>query len=95
LREMIDSLRRASQGVREAVHELRAGEVVGRALARAVKDLVGLERRRFSEIDVELAVSDGVPTELPKEVCKDVLLVVREALANARVTPAPGTCGLP
>jgi signal transduction histidine kinase len=95
LREMIDSLRRASQGVREAVHELRAGEVVGRALARAVEDLVGLERRRFSEIDVELAVSDGVPTELPKEVCKDVLLVVREALANARVTPAPGTCGLP
>jgi hypothetical protein len=26
---------------------------------------------------------------------EDVLLVVREALANARVTPAPGTCGLP
>jgi signal transduction histidine kinase len=84
LREMIDSLRRASQGVREAVHELRAGEVVGRALARAVEDLVELERRRYSEIDVELVVSDGVPTELPKEVCKDLLLVVREALANAR-----------
>jgi PAS domain S-box-containing protein len=84
LREMIDSLRRASQGVREAVNELRAGEVVGRALARAVEGLVGLERRRYSEIDVELVVSDGVPTELPKEVCKDLLLVVREALANAR-----------
>jgi PAS domain S-box-containing protein len=84
LREMIDSLRRASQGVREAVNELRAGEVVGRALARAVEDLVELERRRYSEIDVELVVSDGVPTELPKEVCKDLLLVVREALANAR-----------
>jgi PAS domain S-box-containing protein len=84
VREMIDSLRRASQGVREAVHELRAGEVVGRALALAVEDLVGVERRRSPGIDVELDVSEGVPTELPKEVCKDVLLVVREALANAR-----------
>jgi signal transduction histidine kinase len=33
---------------------------------------------------VELAVSEGFPEELPTEVCKDVLLVVREALANAR-----------
>ncbi len=84
LREMIGSLRRASRGVREAVHELRAGEVVGRALARAVEDLVGVERRRSPGIEVELAVSEGVPQALPKEVCRDVLLVVREALANAR-----------
>ena len=84
LGEIIDSLRRASQGVRQAVFELRAGETVGRALARAVEDLVGLERRRLPGIEVELVVSEGVPEELPKEVCKDVLLVVREALANAR-----------
>jgi PAS domain S-box-containing protein len=84
VREMIDSLRRASQGVREAVHELRAGEVVGRALARAVENLVWVERRRTPEVEVTLGVSEGVPQELPKEVCKDVLLVVREALANAR-----------
>jgi PAS domain S-box-containing protein len=84
VREMIDSLRRASHGVREAVHELRAGEVVGRALVRAVEVLVGVERRRSPGIYVGLAVSEGVPTELPKEVCRDVLLVVREALANAR-----------
>jgi PAS domain S-box-containing protein len=80
VREMIDSLRRASHGVREAVHELRAGEVVGRALVRAVEVLVGVERRRSPGIYVGLAVSEGVPTE----VCRDVLLVVREALANAR-----------
>jgi signal transduction histidine kinase len=67
-----------------AIYELRAGEAVGRALARAVEDLVSLERRRSPGLDVELAVSEGVPEELPKEVCKDVLLVVREALANAR-----------
>jgi PAS domain S-box-containing protein len=84
VREMIDSLRRASQGVREAVHELRAGEVVGRALARAVENLVWVERRRTPQVEVTLGVSEGVPQELPKEVCKDVLLVVREALANAR-----------
>ena len=84
LGEMIDSLKRASRGVREAIYELRAGEAVGRALARAVEDLVGLERRRSPGLDVELAVSEGVPEKLPKEVCKDVLLVVREALANAR-----------
>ena len=84
LGEMIDSLRRASQGVRQAIHKLREGETVGRTLARAVEDLVEMERRRSSGIHVELAVSEGVPEELPTEVCKDVLLVVREALANAR-----------
>src|SRR5215203_3099550 len=84
LTEMIDSLRRSSQGLREAVHELRAGEAVGRALARAVEDLVELERRRSPAIEMELAVQEGVPTKLPEEVCKGVLLVVREALTNAR-----------
>ena len=84
LREMIASLRRASQGIREAVYELRAGEAGGRAMGRAVEDLVELERRRSPGIEVELAVSEGVPEALPKEVCKDVLLVIREALANVR-----------
>ncbi len=81
---VIDSLRRASQGVRQAIHELREGETVGRALARAVGDLAEMERRRSPGIAVELAVSEGFPEELPKEVCKDVLLVVGEALANVR-----------
>ncbi len=83
-RQMSASLRRACQGVRQAVYELRAGETVGRALARAVEDLVELERRRSPGIRVEFAVSEGVPEELPREVCKNVLLVVGEALANAR-----------
>src|SRR5215217_9266576 len=34
LTQLIASLRRAAQGLREAVYELRAGEAVGRALAR-------------------------------------------------------------
>ena len=84
LTELIASLRRASQGLREAIYELRAGEAVGRALARAVEDLVVLERRRSRAIEVELTVQEGVPTKLPEEVCKGVLLVVREALTNAR-----------
>ena len=84
LTAMIDSLRRAGQGLREAVHELRAGEAVGWALARAVEDLVEFERRRSPAIEVELSVQKGVPEELPDEVCKGVLLVVREALVNAR-----------
>src|SRR5215207_5812115 len=81
---MINSLRQASQGLREAVYELRAGEAVGRALARAVEALVELERRRSPALEMELAVEDGVPTKLPEEMCKGVLLVVREALTNAR-----------
>ncbi len=43
-----------------------------------------MERRRSAGIAVELVVSEGIPEELPREACKDVLLVVREALANAR-----------
>ena len=84
LTAMIDSLRRASQGLREAVYELRAGEAVGRALSRAVEDLVSLERRRSPELEMDLAVQEGVPTKLPEEVCKGVLFMIREALANAR-----------
>jgi signal transduction histidine kinase len=84
LKAIIDSLRRASQGLREALYELRAGETVGRALPRAVEDLVALERRRSKAMEVELTVQEGVPTKLPEEVCKGVLLVVREALTNAR-----------
>jgi PAS domain S-box-containing protein len=86
LTEMIASLRRASQGLREAIYELRAGEAVGRALARATEDLVELERRRRSTaaMEIELIVQEGVPTKLPEEVCKGILLVIREALANAR-----------
>src|SRR5215217_5554691 len=84
LTQLIASLRRAGQGLREAVYELRAGEAVGRALARAVEDLVELERRRSPAIEMELAVQEGIPTKLPEEVCKGVLLVLREALTNAR-----------
>jgi PAS domain S-box-containing protein len=81
---MINALRRASQGLREAVYELRAGEAAGRALARAVEDLVELERKRSPAIEMELVVQEGIPTKLPEEVCKGVLLVIREALTNAR-----------
>jgi PAS domain S-box-containing protein len=84
LTAMIDALRRASQGLREAVYELRAGEAVGRALGLAVEDLVELERRRSPAIEMELSVQAGIPRKLPEEVCKGVLLVVREALTNAR-----------
>jgi signal transduction histidine kinase len=45
---------------------------------------VALERRRSKAMEVELTVQEGVPTKLPEEVCKGVLLVVREALTNAR-----------
>jgi len=85
LTEILASLRRAAQGLREAVYELRAAEAVGRALARAVEDLVALERRRSTAaMEMELAIQEGVPRKLPEEVCKGVLLVVREALTNAR-----------
>jgi signal transduction histidine kinase len=93
LEEIIVSIWRASLGVREAVHELRAGEAVGRALVRAVKDLVELERRRSLETEMELAVSEGVPTNLPKEICKNVLLVVRGHSLMRGVTPAPSVYG--
>jgi PAS domain S-box-containing protein len=84
LTAMIDALRRASQGLREAIYELRAREAVGRALVLAVEDLVQIERRRSPAIEMDLCVQEGVPRKLPKELCKGVLLVVREALTNAR-----------
>jgi signal transduction histidine kinase len=82
--EMIYSLRRASRGVREAVHELRAGEVVGRALARGGGPRGGGAPTLPAGRGGARSLGGGIPRELPKEVCRDVLLVVREALANAR-----------
>jgi PAS domain S-box-containing protein len=84
LTAMIASLRRAAQGLREAVNELRAGDAVGQALPRAVENLVELERRRSPAIEMELAIQEGIPTKLAEEVCKGVLLVIREALTNSR-----------
>jgi PAS domain S-box-containing protein len=84
LTAMIDALRRGSQGLREAVYELRVGDAVGRVLVLAVEDLVELERRRSPAIEMDLCVQEGIPRKLPEEVCKGVLLVVREALTNAR-----------
>jgi PAS domain S-box-containing protein len=84
LTAMIDALRRAAKGLREAVNELRAGEAVGQALVLAVEDLVELERRRSPAIEMDLCVQEGIPRKLPEELRKGVLLVVREALTNAR-----------
>ena len=46
--------------------------------------VVDLERRHSPAIEMGLSGQEAVPEELPEEVCKGVLLVVREALVNAR-----------
>jgi PAS domain S-box-containing protein len=65
-RQMAASLRRASQGVRQAIHELRAGETVGRALARAVEDLVGSSAAARRGPTWSLPSRKGSPRSCPR-----------------------------
>ncbi|MDP9474150.1 MAG: PAS domain S-box protein [Actinomycetota bacterium] len=82
LGEELEALRRASAGLRGAVHDLRTQRE--RPFVRAVEDLVAAERRQDPEREVDLSVGEGFPEELPEKLGTELLRVVRQALANTR-----------
>ena len=60
--------------------------ILGATMLRGSITLIvlDLERRHSPAIEMGLSGQEAVPEELPEEVCKGVLLVVREALTNGR-----------
>ncbi|WP_143528401.1 PAS domain S-box protein [Rubrobacter xylanophilus] len=80
----IDALRRAVEGLREAIYELRSGEMAERPLIRSVEALVELHRRRTPHREVRLAVSEDFPADLSGPAVAEIARVVQEALANVR-----------
>ncbi|QYJ16311.1 hypothetical protein Rxycam_02144 [Rubrobacter xylanophilus DSM 9941] len=80
----IDALRRAVEGLREAIYELRSEGVADQPLVRSVESLVELHRQRSPHREVRLAVSEGFPADLSGPAASEVARVVQEALANVR-----------
>jgi PAS domain S-box-containing protein len=82
--DAVAALRRSVQGLRNAVYGLNLEATDGGTLVRSLESLVELHRRMDPEREVQLDVDERFPEELPEGLEKELLLIVREALTNAR-----------
>ena len=82
LEQEIEALRRAGQGLRGAIHDLRLDKQ--QPLARGIQALVELNRQMVPKREIDLVVQEGFPEELPETVRAELLRVVQEALTNVR-----------
>ena len=78
----IDSLRRATRGLRDSVYDLRLEG--SQPFIRTVESLVERNRQLMPKCAVNLFIREDYPAELPETVTVEILRSVREALANAR-----------
>ena len=82
LEHAADALRRANQGLRNAIHDLRLEAT--QPFVRAAKSLVELNRQLTPERKIRFMVEGEFPSELPEKVGVELLRVLQEALANTR-----------
>jgi PAS domain S-box-containing protein len=80
----IDGIRRAVEGLREAVYNLRLVEEEDKPLPRLVESLVEQNRQRAPGCKIDLAVQDGVPWTPLGRAGIELLRIAQEALTNAR-----------
>lgn len=83
LDEAATALRHSVRALRAAIYDLNVHEESGSFL-RSLQTLVELQRRMQPGCEMRLAVEDGFPETLPEGLEKDLLLIVKEALTNAR-----------
>jgi len=82
LDQEIDALRRASEGLRNAVYNLRfKGK---QPFVRELESLVELNRQMTPEREISLTVEDDFPQELPERVSVELLRIIQETLVNIR-----------
>lgn len=84
LENAIEALRRAGNGIRDAVYDLRRESETRRSFAQSVEDLVDLNRRIGAAREVTLMVEDEPLPDLPERPAGELLRIVQEALTNAR-----------
>jgi PAS domain S-box-containing protein len=85
LDEVAEALRRAVEGLRGAIFELRLNEVLGRSLVSSLEVLLDLNRRMTcGRYELGLVVDEGFPSTLPERTGREIVRIVQEALANAR-----------
>ncbi len=84
LQRVIDAVRRAAQGLRDAVNDLRLEEAQDRLLPELVESLVQRNRGMARGLEINLEVGEGFPSVSLGETGTELLRVIQEALTNAR-----------
>jgi signal transduction histidine kinase len=84
LRKTIDGVRRAAQGLRAAVNDLRLEEERDRTFPELVESLVQRNRGMARGQEIELEVEEGFPATSFGDTGTETLRVIQEALTNAR-----------
>jgi signal transduction histidine kinase len=84
LQSTIDAVRRAAQGLRDAVNDLRLEEERDRPFPELVESLVRRNRARTPGCEITLQVEEGFPSTPLGETGTQVSRVVQEAITNAR-----------
>ena len=85
--EIVDALRRVSEQLRAAIHDLRLGDGADRPFSALVEELA--EHHRSKLPDCDLDVICDVPPRLPSDMRTQLLRILDEAIANARRHAAP------
>jgi signal transduction histidine kinase len=84
LQKTIDALRRAAQGLRNAVNDLRLEEEQDRPFPELVEYLVEKNRAMARGQEIGLEVEEGFPATPLGNAGTEILHVIQEALTNAR-----------
>jgi PAS domain S-box-containing protein len=84
LQSTTDAVRRAAQGLRDAVNDLRLEEDRDRPFPELVKSLVRRNRARTPDCEITLEVEDEFPSTPLGETGAQLSRVVQEAITNAR-----------
>ena len=84
LQKTVDAVRRAAQGLRDAVNDLRLEEECDRPFPEVVRALVQRSRTRAPGCEISLEVGEGVPSAPLGETGTQASRVIREAITNAR-----------
>jgi PAS domain S-box-containing protein len=84
LRRASDAARRAAQGLRDVVNDLRLEEERDRPLPELVESLVHRNRGMARSCEISLEVEEGFPSPPLGVVGTEMLRIIQEALTNAR-----------
>jgi signal transduction histidine kinase len=84
LQKAIDAVRRAAQGLRAAVYDLRLEEERDQPFSQLVELLVQRNRTMARDCGISLEVGERVPSTPLSDAGTEVLRVIQEALTNAR-----------
>lgn len=84
MQKAIDAVRRAAQGLRDAVNDLRLEDKQDVPFPELVESLVLRSKMMARGIEMDLEVESGVPSSPLGEIGMELLRVIQEALTNAR-----------